>query len=188
MVLIALCGPHNSGKETIARYLTNKYNFTYLSFYETIMKVCKELFLLTDEEMKKENRNKPIRLLKNATPKELGKSVMFALNSNIELEDDKNKNIRLSILTWNMIRKVISLKNTNVVISDVRYRQEEMMLHRLGVKVIKIDRDGCEYDEDENKRLIYDYTILNSSSIDHLLLEADRLICSLIVKENTKQN
>lgn len=188
MVLIALCGPREGGKETIARYLVNKYNFIYLSFYETIMKICKELFLLTDEETKKENRNKPIKMLKNVTPKELSKVIMATLNSNIELEDDKYKNIRTSIIVWNMTRKLINLKNKNVIIPDLRYRQEELMLHRIGVKVIKIERDGCKYDEEENTRLINDYTLYNSGTIDQLLLEADKLVCNLIVKENKEIN
>lgn len=183
MVFIALCGPHNSGKETIAKYLVNKYGFIRVSFYDTIMKACQDLFLLSDDEVKKENANKPISILKDVTPNELRKTIISALNSNIELEDERNKNLHLSILTWNITRRLISMKGKNVVVSDLRYRQEELALHMLGTKIIRVLRDNCTYAKDENEHLIFDYSLYNDTSIDNLLNKADKLVCELMTKE-----
>ena len=50
-MIVGLIGKKGHGKDTFADYLVQHYDFVKLSFAEPLKKVCKELFLLTDEQL-----------------------------------------------------------------------------------------------------------------------------------------
>ena len=50
-MIIALGGKKGSGKDTLANYLVDKYNFTRYAFGDPVKLVCKELFDLTEDQL-----------------------------------------------------------------------------------------------------------------------------------------
>lgn len=50
-MLIGLMGPKNSGKTTGAKFLVEKHHFVEKSFADCLKKACKELFMLTVEQL-----------------------------------------------------------------------------------------------------------------------------------------
>lgn len=187
MVRIALCGFSGSGKDTIANIFVSKYCFNKLSFGSAIKDVLSSIFgwdrkML--EGVTQEDR------IKREIPdlwwsQELGISnfsprmAMQKIGTDL-FRDKFNENIWIKVVE----RKLMDYEN--IVITDCRFPNEIKMLKSNGFLVINVERikpnwfdsyTHGNYSEEANKlhesekswiREKFDYTIINTSSIEQL--------------------
>ena len=148
MVLIALCGFANSGKDTFSNHLVNNYDFAKFSFASATKDVISNIFgwernLLEGDTIESRNFRETIDLywsnklsIENFTPRKALQLIgtdLFRKHFNCEI--------------WvNIIeKKIIDLLKTNplknIIVSDCRFSNEITMLKNLGAKLIHIYRN-----------------------------------------------
>lgn len=191
-MLIGLVGKAYSGKDTVADYLVDKWEYKKLSFACHMKDITALMFnwersLLEGNTEKSRNWREQTdewwseRLqISNFTPRRALQIVGTDLIR-------KHLNIKFWIIA--MEKKLNSLleSNMNVVISDVRFENEIEMIRKLGGKIIGLNRisDDSKMDQliashisenvDWHEKNI-DYTIDNNGSKDSLFKKLDKII------------
>ena len=183
-MLIGIVGKKGSGKDTSADHLINKYNFIKKSFADPLKKACKELFLLSDEQLYGTEKEMPDNRWYNCSPRTMLQYVgtdllrnqlnviMPGLDNNIfinhfKLWYDKEKNSK-----------------TYIVIPDVRFLNEVNIIKELNGIIIKIERnnnnDDMHISEKEMEQITsFDFIINNNGTKNDLYKKIDLLIMEL---------
>ena len=136
---IGLSGKQRSGKDTVADYLVKKYNLKKIGFADELKKLAKEYFGFTDEELEKKQWNvrEALQLLGN-----VGRL--------------KNENF------W--VNKTLSNIDDNIVIKDVRYKNEADILKQNGFILVRIESDR---DIREKRGQLYNEDDLSETDLDN---------------------
>lgn len=129
-MLVAICGRKRVGKDTLADYLSQNFNYKKVSFAEPIKYISKYLFDLTDEEI--ENKEEKLNSW-NFTARDTFLSIGNLLRQ-INLPGLDN------IWNYKVEKEISSCKK--IVISDLRYLHEANLIRRYGGIIIKIKRDS----------------------------------------------
>ena len=176
MVLVGLMGIKGSGKTTGATFLITNYNFIEKSFAECLKKACKELFLLTDEQVfgSQEQKETPDPRWFGCTPRKMLQFVgTDLLRDNLEkIMPCLGKNIFTHHFKLWYERELQKNPNICIVIPDVRFKNEIDFIQSLNGIVIKIDRPSVEtgdthQSEIELKNIMsHDYLIKNNGTLD----------------------
>lgn len=183
-MLIGIVGKKGSGKDTSADYLINKYNFIKKSFADPLKKACKELFLLSDEQLYGTEKEMPDNRWYNCSPRTMLQYVGTDLLRNqlnvIMPGLDNNIFINHFKLWYNKEKN----SNTYIVIPDVRFLNEVNIIKELNGIIIKIERnnnnDDMHISEKEMEQITsFDYIINNNSTKDDLYKKIDLLIMEL---------
>lgn len=167
-MLIGFLGKKESGKTTASKFLINELNFTEKSFAEPLKKACQDLFLLEEDQI---NGNKKEEIDKRwgCTPRKILQFIgTDLLRNNInKIMPNIGENIFIDIFkVW-----YEQNKEKNIVIPDVRFKNEIDFIHSIGGIIIKLDRNNNENDEHESENinnLNYDYIINNNKTIENL--------------------
>lgn len=199
-MLIGLTGERRVGKDEVAKYFIKKYHFKNYAFANPLKKVCKELFLLNDEQLygsKKED----IDPIWNLSPREiLQKTATDVIRDNIKnifpnisIQDGNNFWIYHFELWYQKEKNRINKNHVNVVISDVRFKNEVEAIRKYDGIIIKIKRDNLKkaykkinskidnhISEMEQKEIIPDYIIYNNSTIFKLYNQIEELYKKLL--------
>ena len=176
-MLIGLCGLKNSGKSTISKFLVQHYNFNEFAFADSLKRACIEIFGLTNEQVFGSFQDKEtIDDYWNVSPRVIMQTLGTLVRNLSKIIPNLNH-----VWIRKIHKKIIELpKNTNIVISDVRYNDEAEMIKKLGGIVIKIERkkinDQKDCHESENQQIISDFIIYNNSSIENLYLQIKKII------------
>jgi dephospho-CoA kinase len=127
-MIIGLIGKKQSGKDTIADYLVNRFKFTKFAFADPIKDICKTMFGFTNNQLygnAKEILDETFNILPRDAMKFIG----------MEFRENMHKlipNIHDNIWTSIMINKIRKLRqqdpNCNIVITDIRFQNEYIML------------------------------------------------------------
>ena len=138
MTIIAFCGKKFSGKSTAGNFLIEKYGFEEMTFAGPIKEICRELFNFNNDQLygsKKEELDEHWNLTPRETFQAVGSSLRNLFSVNLFVMSLKQK---------------LSMKNkdTNIVITDVRFPEEANMIREMGGIVIKIERDLVQSDID----------------------------------------
>jgi hypothetical protein len=173
--IIAICGAKRSGKDVLAKYLINKYNYEKLSFAEPLKKAVKELFNFNDiqvgidEDNGIGNEKDIIDERWGITPRKalqfFGTEIMqYKMN---ELIPNTNRGFFADILVSRII------PNKKYVISDLRFLHEYEKIKGLNIIIIKVIRPSiinlciCDDHISENEyEKIPCIDIINQGSID----------------------
>lgn len=164
-MLIGLTGHKRVGKSTLAKFIVENYNFKEFAFAEPLKQICKILFDLDDSQIY-ENKEEYDERWKT-TPRNMLQIVGTELFRN-ELPK------HLPQIHESMMVKLMSLnldKHQNIVISDIRFKDEEDFVKKNGGIIIKIIKKGCDGDNHESEKIDgikYDYMINNDLSYDVL--------------------
>lgn len=208
-MIIAFCGFIGSGKDTAANYLVDNYNFEKDSFAKTLKDILAILFnwdrtlLEGNTEESRSWRNQidkwwSKRLgIENFTPR----WAMQNIGTNV-FRNCFHDEIWVAILE-NRLKN----SNKNIVISDIRFKNEMQLVKKLGGSIIKVSRGPNPHwyqhavlanagDTESLKILeknqihpsewswindLIDFEILNNDSIDNLKLNIKNLVLNLPV-------
>lgn len=224
-MLIGVCGQAGSGKSTVAQFLVKHYGFIEVSFADPMKRFVQDVFDMTDAQIwgPSENRNAedmrypdPAKPRHGLTPRfalqtlgtEWGRNcypqvwVDYAIRVHARLQEggyayDQQRG--LYTVSTLMDRRVnpdaMMWPKINVVISDVRFKNEVGGIREAGGDVFRIVRPGAEgkvgiaghASESEQQTLtdeMFDGVILNNSTLDNLYEIINRVVIPLV---QTKQ-
>ena len=183
-MLIGISGLKRCGKDTAANYLVKNYDFIKRPMAYPLKKICKSLFMFSDDQLNGELKEVTDPRWYGVTPREtmqyigtdllrnkLGK-IMPGLDKEIFLD-----NFRL----WYEMHRY-----DNVVIPDIRFKNEYDMIKSLGGIILLVDREKRIFNNDthESEKIDFghDYTIMNKENhVDYLYNSIDT-----IMKNNNK--
>lgn len=180
-MLIGVLGLKRSGKDTTSDYLVEKYNFKKLTFAEPLKNACKILFNFNEEQLygsKKEEVDPRWGVSPRIIYQYLGTDIFRNHIQTIMPTIGNNFWVNLTIDNYK------NLKNSNVVISDVRFENELNAIKQEGgiiIKIIRPSNENNDYHSSESsiQDLKGDYEIINDGSLEDLYKKID------IVFENT---
>lgn len=169
-MLIGIIGKKESGKDTLGDYLVNNYQYQKYSFALPLKKVCKELFLLDDEQLINHTLKETIDTRWGLSPRQMLQKVGTDL-----IRNNINENF------WILHFKFWYNNNkNNIVITDCRFQNEVNIIKELGGIVIKLNRNTERIDthisEDIDKLTGFDYTLDNNSTKEQLYKSIDTLL------------
>lgn len=179
--IIAICGYKGSGKDTIANYLSNKYNYKHYKISSKVKDIVKILFNINDYDYdnKKELINEKWGISIRQMMQFVGTD-MFQFKIQ-ELLPNINRDFWIKTLFSDELIK--NINNTNIVLSDLRFIHEFNYLKNLNIPIIIIRVDNSNIiknDEHISEReyinIPYDYSINNNNDIKNLYNKIDECI------------
>lgn len=186
-MIIGLIGRAGSGKDTVADFLVNNHGFTKLSFGKILKDVISIIFgwnreLLEGDTLESREFRETID---EWWSKELGFSVtprkMFQMIGTDVMRKHFNQDIWVLVLKKKL--NDYSIKNKNIIITDIRFNNEYNMVSEIGGKMIKIIRTNMHIYNHSSETSIdnfkSDFIINNNSSIENLYNKV-RTIMNLI--------
>lgn len=185
MVLIGFVAGSLCGKTVSANYLCEKFGFSKLSIGDEIKKCVKELFDLSDEQLYG-NTKDIVDERFGTTPRELTQFVgtdTFINNISVRFPTIGN-----SFWADKAEKKLLNMKNCNVVIDDVRYQCDASMIKKHGgylIKIIRPNHPQRSHHASENSwcNIETDYTIDNDQFDREKLYKNIDDIVKLITKK-----
>ena len=175
-MIIGLIGRAGSGKDTVADFLVNNHDFTKLSFGKILKDVISIIFgwdreLLEGDTLESREFRETID---EWWSKELGFSVtprkMFQMIGTDVMRKHFNQDIWVLVLKKKL--NDYSIKNKNIIITDIRFINEYNMVSEIGGKMIKIIRTNMHTYNHSSENNIdnfkSDFIINNNSSIENL--------------------
>jgi len=166
-MIIGFTGRKYHGKDTAAKRLI-KNGYTPMSFAEPIKEIAKMLFGFSENQMNG-NQKEDIDSRWNISPRE---ALQFI---GTELFREQIQRLLPDIGSDFWVKSLENRipKDTNIVITDVRFPNEVDMIHRLGGKIIRVKRDivenqGSHISEMLIDTLDADHDIENNGTIEEL--------------------
>lgn len=187
MSLIGLLGKKSSGKSTAADYLVEKYQFHEKSFADPLKIICRELFLLNDDQLYGDLKEIPDPRWYQCSPRKMlqfiGTDLLRNQLNNIMPGIDNDIFIDHFRL-WFEREKQIN-PNVRVVISDNRFINEVEFIKSLGGIIIKINRPLENDDSHQSEKQIdqitnYDYCIENIGTLEDFYLNLDKIVVDVV--------
>jgi hypothetical protein len=162
--LIALTGPKESGKSTIAKYLHETYGYARIRFADPLKDMLRVVGL-TDYELEGDGKALPCELLGGCTPRH----AMQTLGTEWGRQ-------QISREFWSEAweRRVDASPDDRVVAEDLRFPNEEFRARLKGGLIWRVERPGYGGDdshvsETEMAHVRYDRLIANDGAIEDLL-------------------
>jgi dephospho-CoA kinase len=185
-MLIALSGKKGSGKDTVAKYFINK-GYIRFAFADALKDICKILFNLSDDQLNGYLKE-TIDQRYNKTPREILQYIGTLMRNNMDnLIPNFGQNIWINVMK-NLIDTAIN-NNTNIIITDLRYKNEYEFLQNtysnhnlIFINIIRPnqylsgDYNNHESENDLNNMNFYNYIINNDSTIDQLYYKCAEII------------
>jgi hypothetical protein len=185
-MIIGICGHAGSGKDTVANYISQGWNFYHISFASPLKEACRVIFDWTSDhtdgklkEIVDERWGISPRQAMQLIGTEFGQKILC---DNCEMF--KNKTGRS---LW-VKRALDGVDNRNVVISDVRFQHELDYIHSMNGVVIKIERETNNNSKHESENgidnLNCDYEISNNDTMSMLYFIVNETMKHIITKYN----
>ena len=193
-MIIGLIGNKRVGKDTVADYICEKFQFKKYAFADGVKDTCKVLFNFTDDQLNNNNKE-DIDPGWNISPR---KAMQFI---GTEIMQYKIQELIPSInkLFWvNRLRNKINMENNtndinkiqhNIIISDFRFLHEINEFKKYNTLFIHILRDrtyeGRDSHISENELTSIDmffldlkksHIIINNGTLDDLYLKIDTIV------------
>lgn len=184
-MIIGLIGKKQSGKDTIADYLVNRFKFTKLAFADPIKDICKTMFGFTNNQLygnAKETLDETFNILPRDAMKFIG----------MEFRENMHKlipNIHGDIWSFVMQQKINKLRqdnpNCNIVITDVRFQNEYHMLATQfadDVTFWKVTRDNINNSDSHISESFVDDFVTNKTFVNNETInDLYRNVCSVMM-------
>lgn len=168
-MLIGLSGAAFSGKDSAAAGLQTFYP---MAFAKPLKDGAKLLFDLTDEQLHGKLKEVPDRRW-NKSPRE----IMQQLGDHCRAD---NPQFFITHMR-SRIEKAREQGVKNIVITDVRYDNEASLIHELGGKVVKIERNGVTTKHSDHPSehgilpTLVDFTVQNNGTVEQLIEKVKRI-------------
>ena len=128
-MIVGIFGKKGHGKDTIADYLVQKYNFHKLTYAEPIKKICKDIFSLTNDQLTNHDLKERVDPRWGKSPRE----IMQLIGTDL-FRKTFSDNIWVDILREKA--KQLLLEGKNIVISDIRHKNELEHLFTLSDNIL----------------------------------------------------
>jgi dephospho-CoA kinase len=174
---IALTGISGSGKDYVCSILESKYSYVRVSFSDQLKKICKHIFPWMKLDYAPIEKETPLNIQTefgeyvNKTPRDIW------LSLDILRQIDKNVFIR------GFIKEIEQLDNNNIVVSDIRTKEEYDLCIKLGFKVVfieptkKIYADNIFDDFSRGLKVKCNHIIKNNfNGVDGIINQIQRVI------------
>lgn len=157
--IIALCGYKGCGKDYVAKYIQDTYNFEHMKISSKLKEISKVLFDLTDGQI--ENTKEQVDKTWGVTPRQMMQFMgteMFQYKIQ-ELLPGCERDFWIK----SFVNSVKKTKTENIVISDMRFLHEYMYLRKhlkeYNVTVIRIENVANNvYDRGDEHASEIEYT------------------------------
>lgn len=171
-MIIGLMGQKGSGKTTAAKFIEDMYEAERLAYADPLKRVCKEVFVLSDEQLYDQRLKEVVDTRWGLTPRQIfqivGTDMFRKWNSEIWI---KNMNLRLEGLD-------------SAVVEDCRFANEAQNIKDQGGLVIGVkrgeditdDMHASEVDMLDEWGSVTDYTVNNDGTIEELYLKIEEII------------
>ena len=180
-MIIGILGTKSHGKDTIANYISDKYDFQKEAFANPLKDICKILFGFNENQLYGDSKEK-IDKYWGVTPRHI---LQFVGTELFRREIGKIiPGIGDNFWIKSLEKKIESYSEDNVVISDIRFQNEVDMVHKLGGIVIKVFRENVlmeiediHISELEVESITnYDLLIKNNGNIYQLYMKIDDIM------------
>lgn len=167
-LIIGITGKKASGKTTISNYLATHLDFTEFAFADILKNTCIEIFKLNQQQLYgKQSDKERIDDYWNVSPRIIMQEVGYAIR-----EIGKRVPALEKIWIKSVHRKIESINQNKIVISDVRYADEadsiwEYKKKGWNVLIIKVTREfanDLDTHESETQNIPSDYIIYNNGT------------------------
>lgn len=176
MFLIGISGKAYSGKDTMGKYLINKYNFKRKASADALKRIARNIFGW------------------NGVKDEKGRRFLQELATTVRNFDP---DFWINIVLNEIKQESLSSKNSKYVITDLRYKNEAELLKSLGGMLIRVEGSytnmttispdlaihTSEIDLDNYNN--FDYVLKNNTSFENLYKNLDHIISNNLKNENT---
>lgn len=185
-MLVGVLGKKRHGKDTISDHLIQMHNFVPITLAEPLKEACRALFGFTDEQLYGDLKE-DIDSYWNVSPRTVFQFIgtdVFRKQIDQILPDVGDK-------FWVVLikKKILDIQkdnpNANIVVTDVRFKNEVDMIKSLGGIIIKVDRPSINlFDSHISEKEIdmidnYDKLIVNDKEIVDLHNRVDEFMNSL---------
>ena len=168
-MLIGISGKAQSGKDTLGKFLCERYRCLHYYFAKPLKEGAKIMFALTDDQIA--NKEVPIE------PWGISPRTIYQ-----RLGTEVGRGIDVNIWVKNAEMFVKSVAGRTVVITDVRFDNEALWIHNRGGVVINIERDQKDIYENRHSSEgglspdSIDLTIYNNGTIEDMCNEVTYMI------------
>lgn len=182
--MIALTGPKGSGKDTVARLITEQYDdVKTIAFADPIKKVINDLFELdpsnNDQYDAFKRTHVTYQLPGYMSHAVYGRELVREIGMLMRGYDDYQFN-------QYVVDRVNSESANLWIVTDVRFNNEFQLMKSMMVPIIQITRSGCNYDGHVTERGFapgtVDFTITNDGSLADLNTQTENIV-KKIMKE-----
>lgn len=165
-MIIGLVGNEHVGKDTVANYLKDVYNFRKYSLADPIKNISQTLFGWTNEQLYGDKKD-VIDAESGIIPREFLKWIgtdIFQFKIHEKFPELKINN---RCFWANCMKHFIEThsSSSHIVVSDVRFKHEAEIIIDAGGFLIYIDRDGSDLNSSDNyeiQDLINEYHPINN--------------------------
>jgi len=204
-MLIGITGKKYSGKDTAGDHLIKKYKFTRYRLGDSIKRVVKEIFMLTNDQLYGQLKEE-VDSRYGVTPRKLFQIIGTELFRNDiyaylprsfkipygEIWINRFKEwFKVNEFYWKITdyTGVGKMVERDIVVADVRFIDEAEMIKKLSGIVIKIIRPDLDYEKDDHiseteiDNIKADHIIINDGSIIDLEIKIDAIMKNYKMKQ-----
>jgi hypothetical protein len=177
-MIIGLTGTKRVGKDTFANYLIKNNNFIKFAFADCLKEVCASIFLLSEEQVNgklKETIDPRWGLSPRVIFQRFGTEIF---RDNLKTFFPEIKLTSGSIWVERFKKFYEQNKYRNIVITDIRFPDEAMIVKEFGGVIVKIKRDTGFKDDhkSENLFIMSNHLIYNNKSIESFHMKIEKLL------------
>lgn len=183
-MIIGLNGRKQAGKDTVGAYLVRHYGFERRAFADLLKKSMAGLFDIPVGELEilKNQPEIELRTTYCGTYAPQGPLIRFNFRQLLQRYGEEAHRIVLDPDIW--VNYTLPEKDhydkNNIVLTDVRYRNEAERVQKLGGFVVYIDRNTGEQDSHGSEQPLpvnlVDYMLNNNGSFDDLYLNIKAMV------------
>lgn len=156
-MIIGIVGYKGSGKDAMADYLVEHFQFEKMAYADPIKDVCAQLFDLDDDYFNKRDLKEKKLDFWELSPREILQKVGTDL-----FRKHFDQEFWVKLMENKIQNKLVKYPDMNIVCSDVRFQNEADLVKKLGGKIIFIDRFDSIQDTHEAEQC-------NISNIDFII-------------------
>ena len=183
--LIGLVGKKRVGKDTFADFLCKNHGYQKYSFAGPLKKACQEIFLLTDDQLETDLKE-AVDPRWGITPRKIFQQMGTEVFRNeITTFFPEFKTIGGSIWIYRFKlwyqQQIKENPKLKIVISDIRFEDEAMIVKEMGGLLVKIERD-TKFGEDSHSseqnidKIKCDEYIKNDSTVGKYLCNIEKML------------
>jgi hypothetical protein len=182
-MIVLLCGYKGCGKDTFANYLSMKYNFAHKKISQPLKEGLKHIFGFTDDQIEG-----PLKDVVDERYSMTPRGAMIYLGTDIFQFNIQNKikNIDRNFWVKQLVERIASSGDENVVVSDLRFwhelnylkstnRHDDIVVVKIVNPSLQIFQKDADQSEVEHLDFRHDFIIQNTdddeyyTNIDNLM-------------------